>query len=204
MIPSILLPVLTLLPTAAWALKGVDPVHLRSYEPIPNSSPARWKCLNSSQEIPYSSLNDNYCDCDDGSDEPSKFKREPCNECFFKLGIILGTGACLAGKFYCVNEGHIGTYIRSSRVNDGLCEPECCDGSDEAEGVCPNVCASIGEEYRRITEAARKIRKTGSKIRSTYIVFAQKEKKRLEDAISSLRSDITIKKDIESRMKGGY
>jgi hypothetical protein len=30
-----------------------------------------FRCLLSSEEIPYSYLNDDYCDCIDGSDEPS-------------------------------------------------------------------------------------------------------------------------------------
>ena len=32
-----------------------------------------------------------------------------------------GTSACSGNTFYCVNEGHIGASIPSSRVNDGLC-----------------------------------------------------------------------------------
>lgn len=41
-------------------------------------------------------------------------------------------------------------------------EPECCDGSDEAPGVCPNKCKEIGEAHRKQAEAERKIRKTVS------------------------------------------
>ncbi len=68
--------------------------------------------------------------------------------------------------------------IQSSRVNDGLCgrffalrcppftdaslEPACCDGSDEAAGVCEDICAVVGELYRQKQEAARKLRKTVS------------------------------------------
>lgn len=32
-----------------------------------------------------------------------------------------GTGACPNQSFYCQNEGHIGSFIPSSRVRDGLC-----------------------------------------------------------------------------------
>ena len=52
------------------ALKGVRPSKLALYKPILGSDPPRWKCLNSTQEILYSAINDNYCDCRDGTDEP--------------------------------------------------------------------------------------------------------------------------------------
>ena len=39
-------------------------------------------------------------------------------------------------------------------------EPECCDGSDEQPGVCPNVCREVGEAYQKQQEAERKVRRT--------------------------------------------
>ena len=63
--------------------------------------------------VPYAQVNDNFCDCEDGSDEP-------------------GTSACadkLGGSFFCENHGHVGKKLFSSVVNDGVCD--CCDGSDE-------------------------------------------------------------------------
>lgn len=31
-----------------------------------------WKCLESSESISWSAINDDYCDCKDGSDEPGE------------------------------------------------------------------------------------------------------------------------------------
>ena len=46
---------------------GVQPALLSSYKPLANS---KWKCLDGSKEIPWDAVNDDYCDCKDGSDEP--------------------------------------------------------------------------------------------------------------------------------------
>lgn len=70
-------------------------------------------CFASKEEIDYSKINDNYCDCPlDGSDEP-------------------GTNACNNGVFYCERSSskHSVIKISSYKVKDGYCD--CCDGSDE-------------------------------------------------------------------------
>ncbi|ELU43157.1 endoplasmic reticulum protein [Rhizoctonia solani AG-1 IA] len=80
-------------------------------------------------------------------------------------------------------------------------EPECCDGSDEPSGVCPNQCKEIGEKYRAEREAERKLRKTGAKIRSSYIAYAKKEAARLQGAINSLKKEVEEKRIEETRLK---
>lgn len=99
--------VLLLLPLPALSAvdktHGVPPTLAASYVPTTKSaSQHTWTCLDGSKVISWSAVNDDYCDCPDGSDEP-------------------GTGACPDTKFYCRNEGHIGAFIPSSRVGDGLC-----------------------------------------------------------------------------------
>lgn len=164
---------------------GVPPSHVAKYVPTTSTSGAgqTWTCLDDSKQISWNAVNDDYCDCPDGSDEP-------------------GTSACPNGVFFCKNVGHIGSTIPSSRVNDGLCEPECCDGSDEAPGVCPDKCKDVGEEYRKEMEAERKLRKTGSKIRASYIAFAHKEKKRLEGGLADLEQEIATREKEVERLRG--
>lgn len=114
--------------------------------------------------IPISSVNDDYCDCPDGSDEPGT------SACTYLSalsplqpvpGTLTGTSnttLALPG-FYCKNKGHEPGYIPSSYVNDGVCDYDlCCDGSDEWAGVggvaCEDRCVAMGKEWRR-TEAER-------------------------------------------------
>lgn len=180
---SLLIPLTTSAAISAQAssdkLRGVLPARRDLYTP---TNAGTWKCLSGDKEIAWSKVNDDFCDCPDGSDEP-------------------GTSACKNSSFYCVNEGHEGATISSSRVNDGLCEKECCDGSDEPEGVCPNVCEEVGKEHRQRVEAEMKIRRTGAKIRSTYVAFAEKEKRRIEASIVSIKAELEAKRKEENHAK---
>uniref|UniRef100_A0AAV1UK73 Glucosidase 2 subunit beta n=1 Tax=Peronospora matthiolae TaxID=2874970 RepID=A0AAV1UK73_9STRA len=93
-------------------------------------SVSSFHCDNRQQQWPLSRLNDNYCDCKDGSDEP-------------------GTSACSHTKavFHCENAGFFSTELPTSRVNDGVCD--CCDASDEyASGAsCASHCSEEMQSF---------------------------------------------------------
>ncbi|KAG7988250.1 hypothetical protein I3843_03G177800 [Carya illinoinensis] len=100
-------------------LLGIHPLDEKYFQP------EVIKCKDGSKSFTRDRVNDDFCDCLDGTDEP-------------------GTSACPAGKFYCRNAGSIPRFIYSSRVNDRFCD--CCDGSDEYDGSinCPNTCVMGG------------------------------------------------------------
>ena len=76
----------------------------------------KFKCLDSSSEIIWEKLNDDFCDCSDGSDETF-------------------TTACANGRFYCTKQKRhltgrgVDVWVATSRINDGICD--CKDCSDE-------------------------------------------------------------------------
>ncbi|DAZ99597.1 TPA: hypothetical protein N0F65_001425 [Lagenidium giganteum] len=101
----------------ATAVLGVGPGRQELYR-----SPLQCSINGEPAVLQLAKVNDDYCDCDDGVDEP-------------------GTAACshLSGAmFHCENGGFFPTSIHSSRVNDGICD--CCDGSDEVDHQCANTC----------------------------------------------------------------
>ena len=104
------------------SLRGVDPEFASHY------AGDIFTCLDGALTVQRSAVNDDYCDCFDGSDEP-------------------GTAACSNGTFYCHNRGFRPQNLPSFFVNDAVCD--CCDGSDEEDGKCTNTCLDLGEELRQ-------------------------------------------------------
>lgn len=104
--------------------------------------------------LPAARVNDDFCDCADGSDEP-------------------GTSACARGRFWCAGAGGRGHFIPSSRVDDGVCD--CCDGSDEPSGKCPDSCAARHAEAVAQAEREAKIIRHGVRVRAQYARDAARE-----------------------------
>ncbi|KAJ3214594.1 hypothetical protein HDU67_001459 [Dinochytrium kinnereticum] len=158
-------------------LLGVNPERKHLYTFSDASS--KFTCLDGSKTVLAKAVNDDYCDCADGSDEP-------------------GTSACQNGTFYCLNEGHVPSTILSSRVNDGICDPECCDGSDEygSGAKCPNVCKKIGSEFKKAEQQRKKILKEGLRIKNENVAFAAKsraDRRREIDDLTLQIANVTAK-----------
>jgi len=146
--------------------KGVRPEMGTFYNPASD-----FKCLDGSNTIPFIQINDDYCDCEDGSDEP-------------------GTSACPRGRFYCENKGHRALILPSSRVGDSICD--CCDGSDEWERVaaggegCPNTCEEEGREAREAREQAERVRQAGVSVRQGMVQEGGRLRGEKEGELTSL------------------
>ncbi|CAH0399190.1 unnamed protein product [Chilo suppressalis] len=136
-------------------------------------------CFDGTVTIPFSYVNDDYCDCFDGSDEP-------------------GTSACLNGVFHCTNAGHRAQNIPSSRVNDGVCD--CCDGTDEYAfpNICSNICEELGREARAEAQRLAEIHKAGSHVRLELIEKGNKRRNEMAEQLSQLESDKAEAEKIKS------
>lgn len=148
-----------------------------------------FECLDGSGPIPLTSVNDDFCDCSDGSDEP-------------------GTAACSGLEratlnppgFYCVNAMARPMYIYWSRVGDGICD--CCDGSDEWQlGGCEDVCEKRNRARRQRMEQRQHEMKKGIQAREVKMrqvrEQAEEAKRTLADlraALPQLEEEVSAKK----------
>ena len=151
-----------------------------------------FKCADKSLRIKKAWVNDDYCDCPDGSDEPHT------SACSHLLGIFPDQ-SILDPTFTCMNLGHIPFTIPSSRVGDGICD--CCDGSDERHEYddapitkkCNNDCIALGLEIRKKKAKTQLILRQGLRARNNVIATLNsdlftnlKELKQLEEDLYTI------------------
>ena len=134
-------------------LRGVSPERYGElYQPLEIDGEQKWRCLNDPEILlSYDQINDNYCDCPDGSDEP-------------------GTSACSdtrskneeSVRFFCENKGFKSYYIDSSKVDDGICD--CCDCSDElrlSADTTNNNCYSMNQAFEKMVSEEKEKNQRG-------------------------------------------
>ncbi|CAN7006173.1 unnamed protein product [Brassica rapa subsp. trilocularis] len=157
---------------------GISPQDEKYYK-----SSSEIKCKDGSKRFTKAQLNDDFCDCADGTDEP-------------------GTSACPNGKFYCRNAGHSPLILFSSRVNDGICE-DCCDGSDEYGGnvTCPNTCWEAGKAARESLKKKIETYRQGLVVRRKDIEQAKVGLEKDAAELKKLKSEEKILKGLVQQLK---
>lgn len=134
---------------------------------------ANFLCDNGKRSLPATSVNDDFCDCVDGSDEPGT---AACSG--VRTAPVQPTPA--AGQEQKEKEGENAlttgftcrgvvraTTLPASRVHDGICD--CCDGSDEAPFACPDSCAEMHKEVVGALATERTALVAGLEVKKSFV-----------------------------------
>ncbi|CAG7993540.1 unnamed protein product [Penicillium salamii] len=176
--------------------RGVGPEFSKFYQ-----DSTTFTCIsNPSITIRSSAVNDDFCDCPDGSDEPGTAacahisRNSPLTVADRPGNSDLDTALGLPG-FYCKNKGHRPSYVPFQRINDGVCDYElCCDGSDEWARVggtkCEDRCKEIGKQWRKQEEKNQKSMTAALRKKKDLLVDAGRQQKEIEVHIAELEAEI--------------
>ncbi|KAF2724982.1 hypothetical protein K431DRAFT_239821 [Polychaeton citri CBS 116435] len=176
--------------------RGVGPEFAKFYKDVTSFS-----CINNPDiKLPFARVNDDYCDCPDGSDEPGTSAcshlspLSPHTPADFPAGVSTNSTLALPG-FYCKNKGHIPAYVPYTAVNDGVCDYNvCCDGSEEYASIgghkCEDKCKEIGKEWRKHDEMRQKMQGNADKKRKELVKEAARLRKEVEDRLQTLGTQI--------------
>jgi protein kinase C substrate 80K-H len=163
----ILLTISAALGSHTTVLRGVQEKRLDHY----SESSDLFTCLDGSRQFPWSFVNDEYCDCADGSDEPGtsacSFRRREPDE----------------WKFQCSDQQFGTKEILHGRINDRICD--CCDGSDEYDsGIqCPNTCAAAFEKQEKERKTRELARIAGVEKKTEMVAAAVQRRQQLKSQL---------------------
>ncbi len=183
-------------------IRGLNPALADRY----SGSGGIFQCLDGSKAIPFDRVNDDFCDCADGSDEP-------------------GTSACANGRFYCLNRGHEPQSISASFVDDGVCgefrrdqmawgrcdqevgsmirliPTDCCDGTDERRG-CVSTC--LDKASGKLIELQTKVASYGDMLakKASYVEQAALRRKEWNARAETIDIQLQNKRSAVEAAKG--
>jgi len=150
-------------------------------------------CIDGKRRLQISQVNDDYCDCADGSDEP---------------GTSACSGVVRSALFACRPQGYPEVLIPSSRVADGVCD--CCDGSDELlsstkikqpKAKCKNQCKEVyAAEMERLQRLAAEFSE-GRAERERYVLIGQQAQARRRDTLEHAKETVKSKEGYISTLK---
>ncbi|KAK5150924.1 hypothetical protein LTS14_009727 [Recurvomyces mirabilis] len=175
--------------------RGVSPEFAKFYKDT-----TAFTCIsNPLIKLPVNRINDDYCDCPDGSDEPGTSACAHLSPLSPHTPADVGPNGAnstlaLPG-FYCKNRGHVPTYVPFTNVNDGICDYDlCCDGSEEWEHVggvkCEDKCQQIGKEWKKVDEVRQKSLGNAGRKRKELVAEAKRKRKEVEDRLQTLGTEI--------------
>ncbi|KAF6834581.1 glucosidase 2 subunit beta precursor [Colletotrichum plurivorum] len=199
-------------PVSATSLpRGVGPEFAKFFQ-----SKESFSCISNPEvKLSLKQINDNTCDCPDGSDEPGTAAcahLDPLSPPQPFAGSATGTTNttnALPG-FWCSNVGHIGAYVPFMFVNDGHCDYDiCCDGTEEYGKVggvkCENKCNEIGKEYRRIEAERNAAIEKAAKRRRTMAKESRELRRRVAAKADSLKEEVKTleakKEELETKLQ---